>query len=242
MAIIPKNKRDFGLKVRDDSLRAEDTASAKGGMVVVGDHWVRYGDVRIDIPRAVAARMAASSRRVFNNRGDVMYVLVCLDEAGAVEVVPSIAMNRRSFGVVKTFPDLSGMLPLMLVRLRHDGSEDLSAMLPVTAGDIEVYRGYGNFTLRGARGATGPRGSTGFPGVTGGGGLTGYMGLTGPRGHTGLGGFAVQGATGVKGPEGSSVPAYQSSLASYVQDVVDSSMDTWIDTVDDSEDNVQDTV
>lgn len=242
MAIIPKNKRDFSLKVRDDSLRAENTASANGGMVVVGDHWVRYGDVRIDIPQAVAARMATSSRRIFNNRGDVMYVLICLDESGTVEVVPSIAMNRRSFGVVKTFPDLSGKLPLMLVKLRHDGSGNLNGMLPVTAGDIEVYRGYGNFTLRGKRGATGPRGFTGFLGVTGGAGLTGYMGLTGPRGYTGIEGRTVQGATGPKGADGQPVPAYQTSQASYVQDVVDSSVNTWNDTVDDSEDNVQDTV
>lgn len=242
MAIIPKNKKDFGLKVRDDSLRAENVVSAKGGMVVVGDHWVRYGDIRVNVPRAVVARMTSSSRRVFNNRGDVMYVLVCLDENGTVDVVPSIAMNRRSFGVVKTFPDLSGKLPLMLVRLRHDGSEDLNGILPVTAGDIEIYKGYGNFTLRGVRGATGPRGFTGFQGVTGWAGLTGYMGLTGPRGWTGPQGPSVQGATGPKGPEGYTVPAYQSSLASYVQDVVDSSIDSWIDTVDDAEDGIQDTV
>lgn len=242
MAIIPKNKKDFGLKVRDDSLRAENVVSSKGGMVVVGDHWVRFGDVRINVPQAVIAKMTTSSRRVFNNRGDVMYVLICLDEYGSVEVVPSIAMNRRSFGVIKTFPDLSGKLPLMLVRLRHDGTENLNGILPVTAGDVQVYKGYGNFTLRGVRGATGPRGFTGFEGVTGWPGLTGYMGLTGPRGYTGLDGPAVQGATGPQGLEGYSVPAYQSSLASYIQDVVDSSIDTWIDTVNDGEDTVQDTV
>jgi len=242
MGLIPKNKKDFGLKVRDENLRAENIVLAKGGSVVVGDHWVRFGDTRIDVPQAVLAQMLISSRRVFNNRGDIMYALVCVDEYGTVVVVPSIAMNRRSFGEIKTFPDLSGKLPLMLVRLRHDGSEDLNAMLPVKAGDIEVYKGYGNFTLSGPRGSTGAEGFTGFQGVTGWIGIIGYGGHTGVQGDTGLPGVAVQGATGSQGSQGYSISAFQSSVATYIQDVTDSTIDSWIDSVDDTDDSVQDTV
>jgi len=242
MALKFKNKKDFGLRMRDGNLRAENTALVKGGSVVVGERWLQYADMRIDVQRAVSDYMSSASRRVFNFRGDEMYVLVCVDGYGTVRVVPSLAMNRRNYGDVRTFPDLSGLLPLMLVRLRHDGSENLSAMLPVTPQDIKVYKGYGNFTTRGTRGATGYRGDTGTAGCTGWPGVTGPGGVTGARGCTGMPGFWISGATGPNGLEGSSVPAFQSSFTTVVQDVVDDTMDAWIDTVDAGEDTIQDTV
>jgi hypothetical protein len=242
MAMKFKNKKDFGLKMRDGNLRAENTALVKGGSVVVGERWVQYADLRLDVQQLVADYMASVSRRIFNFRGDTMYVLVCVDGYGAPRIVPSIAMNRKNFGDIKTFPDLSGLLPLMLVRLQHDGSENLSAMLSITEQDIKIYKGYGNFTPRGARGATGIRGDTGYQGMTGWPGLVGYGGVTGAQGCTGMLGLWLQGATGSNGLSGASVPAFQSSFSTYIQDVVDDSIDAWIDTVDDGEDTIQDTV
>jgi hypothetical protein len=242
MALKFKNKKDFGLKLRGDDLRAENTALIKGGSVVVGGRWVPFGDLRFDVRALVSGYMSTASRRVFNNRGDIMYVLVCLDGNGTLQVVPSIALNRKNYGDIKTFPSLSGLLPLMLVKLRHDGSEDLSSMLPITEQDIQSYKGYGNFTYGGVRGPTGLPGVTGYQGVTGWSGIDGYMGVTGLRGHTGISGKWVQGVTGPQGSQGASIPAYQSSFTTYVQDVVDQSIDGWQDTVDDGEDEVQDTV
>lgn len=242
MSVNFKNKKDFGLKVRGDDLRAQDTAQIKGGSVVIGDRWVPLGDLRIDVKKLVSDYMSTTSRRIFNSRGDVMYVLVCLDVYGTPKVIPSLSMNRRNYGDIKVFPDLSGYLPLMLVKLRHDGSENLKAMLPITEKDIEQYTGYGNFTTRGLRGATGFPGVTGYQGITGQSGITGVDGVTGPQGVTGLVGYVSIGVTGLQGIPGVSIPAYQSSITSYVQDVVDSSVNTWNDTVNDSEDTVQDTV
>lgn len=242
MALKPKNNKDFGLKLRDDGLRAENTALIKGGSVVVGDRWVPFGDLRFDVRELVAGYMPTVSRRVFNYRNDVMYVLICLDGNGTLRVVPSIAVNKRNYGDVKTFPDLSGLLPLMLVRLRQDGSENLSSMLPITRQDIEPYKGYGNFTTRGRRGATGLPGITGYQGITGLAGVAGYLGVTGLLGATGAAGYWLIGVTGPQGISGASIPAYQSSFATYIQDVVDSSIATWQDSVEDADDEVQDTV
>jgi hypothetical protein len=240
MALKFKNKKDFGLKMRDGNLRAENTALVKGGSVVVGERWVPYGDLRLDVQQLVVDYMSSASRRVFNFRGDVMYVLVCVDGYGTPKVVPSVAMNKKNFGDIKVFPDLSGLLPLMLVKLRHDGSENLSAMLPITQQDIETYKGYGNFTTRGMRGATGQPGLTGYQGLTGCPGIMGSWGGTGAEGFTGLSGYWIQGVTGSKGLKGVSMPARQSSTSTYVQDVVDDSIDAWLDTTDDTEDTIQD--
>lgn len=242
MALKFKNNKDFSLKLRDDDLRAENTAHVKGGFVVVGDRWVPFGDLRIDIRSVVSEYMSSASRRVFNFRGDVIYVLICVDKLGTPKVVPSIAMNKRSYGDIKVFPSLSGLLPLMLVRLRHDGSEDLSSMLPIGPHDVELYKGYGNFTTIGARGITGLQGFTGYQGITGFFGIKGHAGITGVRGVTGLVGFYVVGETGMVGQQGAFVPAFQSSATSYVQDVVDDTVDTWIDVVDDTGDTIQDTL
>jgi len=242
MALKSKNKKDFGLKVRDDNLRAENTALVRGGSVVVGYRWVPFDDRRIDVRQVVSDYMSTVTRRIFNHRGDVMYALICLDGYGAVRVVPSIAVNKKNFGEVKTFPDLSGLLPLMLARLRHDGSEDLNAILPVTPQDIEQYKGYGNFTTIGVRGCTGLPGVTGHQGITGWPGIMGFMGVTGQYGYTGAVGMWMVGATGTQGVQGTSIPAYQSSHTTYIQDVVDLSTDAWQDTVDDTDDSVQDIV
>jgi hypothetical protein len=130
----------------------------------------------------------------------------------------------------------------MLVRLQHDGSEDLTAMLPVTPADIEIYKGYGNFTPRGLRGATGHVGVTGYQGVTGWSGVIGVGGETGALGFTGILGCWVQGVTGPKGLPGETIPAYQSSSSTYTQDVIDDSIDAWLDSSDDTLPTIQDTV
>ena len=74
--------------------------------------------------------------------------------------------------------------------------------------DIEVYEGYGNYTLRGNRGSEGYKGITGKYGETGLFGSLGYQGLTGLIGCTGMVSSEVQGVTGLKGAEGSVIPAF----------------------------------
>jgi len=242
MRLKSKNKSDFGFRMRDSNLRAENTVLAKGGCVVVGDRWVVYNDVRVDVRQLVSDYMASVSRRIFNQRGGVAYFLICLDGYGTPTVSPSTSVNRTNYGKIRTFGNLSGLLPLMLVRLRHDGSEDLNAILPVGENDVVPYRGYGNFTTRGAAGATGLPGDIGYQGVTGHSGIKGYPGITGMRGATGMQGLSLTGVTGTNGIQGVSIPSYQLTYATYIQDVVDDSIDAWIDTVNDSEDTVKDIV
>jgi hypothetical protein len=208
MSLTTKQKKDFTLKIKDPREHGENIVFIKGGSTVLGDRWVFFPDLRIDVQATVQAYASETSRRIFNNYNDFLYVLLVLNSTGQVEVIPSVSYNKNSFGDVKVFPDLSGKLPLVLVRLTQDGSSDLKAFKPIQSADIELYQGYGNFTLKGPKGEDGYKGITGLRGITGLSGLVGNMGVTGQQGATGALGVVIQGVTGIIGLDGVSIPAF----------------------------------
>jgi len=208
MSLTTKQKKDFTLKIKDPREHGENIVFIKGGSTVLGDRWVFFPDLRIDVQATVQAYASETSRRIFNNYNDFLYVLLVLNSTGQVEVIPSVSYNKNSFGDVKVFPDLSGKLPLVLVRLTQDGSSDLKAFKPIQSADIELYQGYGNFTLKGPKGEDGYKGITGLRGITGLSGLVGDMGVTGQQGATGALGVIIQGVTGPIGLDGVSIPAF----------------------------------
>lgn len=241
MGLKTKNDKDFEAITRDPVIHGANVVYVKGGSTVVGDRWVHYNDLRIDVQSVVDEYVQSTSRRLFNKFGDVIYVLIVRDKHGTLEVVPSLAYTKKRYGNVKVFPELSGKMPLILVRLTQDGSSGLTGIRDIADNDIEVYRGYGNFTLRGMYGASGLAGYTGLQGITGYAGFQGYVGVTGEGGLTGPSGEVLQGETGSRGSEGAALPPYIVIEPGYIQDVVDASEETWQDLIDDDQDNVQDT-
>jgi hypothetical protein len=202
MSLVPKQKKDFTLKIKDTREHGDNIVFIKGGSVVVDSKWVFFPDLRIDVQQTLTVFVNETSRRLFNNFNDLLYVLIVLSGSGQIEVIPSVSYNKRAFGDVKVFPSLSGKLPLMLVRLTQDGSQDLKAFKPLMATDLELYQGYGNFTLMGPKGSEGYKGITGIQGVTGIQGMTGSSGAAGEQGSTGVFGEVLQGYTGPNGPDG----------------------------------------
>lgn len=208
MAFVQKKKQDFTLKIKNTLEHGENVVFIKGGSVIVDDRWVHYKDLRIDVQQVINSYVSATTRRLFNHYDDILYVLIGQDKSGSLKVFPSVSFNTTSFGDVRVFPDLSGLVPLMVVKLTQDGTNDLKSFIPIKRDDIELYQGYGNFTLRGPKGEEGYKGITGIQGVTGIDGLEGYMGFTGDIGETGIPGFSVQGVTGPDGPEGQKIDAF----------------------------------
>jgi hypothetical protein len=208
MAFISKNQKDFSATLKDTREHGDNIVFIKGGSVIVEDKWVVFSNLRIDIAQQVQQYVQGTSRRIFNNYNDVLYVLIVLNKTKQIEVLPSITYNKKSFGEVKIFDNLAGKVPLILVKLQQDGSSDLKSFKVITKNDIEVYEGYGNYTLRGDKGFEGYKGITGMYGATGLFGLTGYQGITGNIGSTGLIAQGIQGFTGMKGAEGSPIPAF----------------------------------
>lgn len=218
MALTPKSKKDFTLKIKDSREHGENIVFIKGGSVILEDKWVFFPDLRIDLAQTITTYVSSTSRRIFNNLNDVLYVLIALNKTTQIEVIPSVSYNKRSFGEVKVFPNLSGKLPLILVRLQQDGSSNLKAYKTIQKEDIEVYEGYGNYTPRGDQGELGEKGITGLGGYTGIQGLSGHVGYTGIQGATGISSEILQGVTGISGPTGKS---------SYVH-IVDRGSDTYL--------------
>ena len=208
MAFISKNQKDFSASLKDTQEHGENVIFIKGGSVILDDRWLFFSDMKIDVAGLIIKYTQETSRRIFNNYNDILYFLIVLNKNKQLEVLPSITYNKKSFGDVKIFSDLSGKLPLVLVKLQQDGSKDLSAFKVLTENDIEVYEGYGNFTLRGDKGDEGYKGETGMTGFTGMGGATGYMGITGIMGETGLPAYTYQGITGLRGADGVAIPAF----------------------------------
>jgi hypothetical protein len=207
MALVTKQKNDFSLKIKDPREHGENIVFIKGGSVVIEGKWVFFPDLRIDVQSTVSKYVAQESRRIFNNFNDVLYILLALNNTGQVEVIPSVAFNKTSFGDVKVFPSLTNKLPLILVKLIQDGSSDLKAFKNIQPADVELYQGYGNFTVMGDKGEEGLKGITGYIGTTGIQGVTGYEGITGMRGSTGAPGNVLRGITGPDGPDGIAMPA-----------------------------------
>lgn len=208
MAFISKNKKDFSASIKDTREHGENIVFIRGGSVVVDNKWLVFSNLRIDVAQLVLQYVQTTSRRVFNNFNDILYVLIALNKSKKLEVLPSISYNKKSFGDIKIFEDISGKVPLILVKLQQDGSADLKSFKPIIKSDIEVYKGYGNYTPRGEKGEEGYKGITGMYGETGIMGETGYQCFTGSRGYTGLSSLSVQGITGMNGAEGSAIPAF----------------------------------
>lgn len=208
MALKSKDAGDFGLRFKDTRAHGENTVFVKGGSTIVGERWVFFNDLRIDIKEIVLKYINTASRRIFNNFNDILYVLIVRTNTGKVEVIPSVSFNKKSFGNVKVFPDLVDKMPLVLVKLQHDGSAGLTGIKNITQDDVELYKGYGNFTLKGPKGPEGYKGITGLQGITGYQGLTGHVGITGMTGYTGIIGYQVTGETGVDGLDGDSEYRY----------------------------------
>lgn len=208
MSLISKNKKDFSISIKNTVQHGENIVFIKGGAVIIEDKWVNISDMRINVAQLVSKYVSETSRRLFNNFNDVIFLLISVNKYREIKLLPSITFNKKSYGDVKIFSDISGKLPLVLVRLQQDGSSDLKSYNPITKNDIEVYTGYGNFTLRGDKGDEGFKGITGMYGETGIGGFTGYQGMTGYQGVTGISGLFMKGETGYRGADGSSIPAF----------------------------------
>jgi len=208
MALKSKNQNDFSASLKDTREHGENIVFIKGGSVIVENKWIVLNNLRINVQQLVSQYVLGTSRRLFNNYNDVLYVLIALNPSKQLEVLPSITYNKKSFGDVKIFEDLSGKVPLVLVKLQQDGSTDLKSFKVITKNDIEVYKGYGNYTLRGDKGEEGYKDITGMYGETGIQGITGLQGITGIMGYTGMISSVVKGTTGMNGAEGQSVPAF----------------------------------
>lgn len=206
MALITRKNETFTTTFKNPNVHGENIVFIKAGSTEINDTWVHFGDIRLDIDKIVGDFVKNSSTRLFNQVGGVMHVLIVINESQKIEVVPSTSFNHTSVGDVKVFPDLSGKLPLVLVKLIQDGSNGLTGISTINQNDIEIFKGYGNFTLRGASGDTGPKGETGIMGITGEKGLKGSFGITGYQGETGLAGFSLNGVTGAAGTEGANAP------------------------------------
>jgi hypothetical protein len=205
--LISKNQKDFSASLKDTREHGENIVFIKGGAVIVDSKWVVFKDLKIDVAQLVQKYVLGTSRRIFNNYNDILFVLIALNSSKILEVLPSITYNKKSYGDVKIFDNLSGKVPLILVKLQQDGSSDLKAFKVLTRNDIEVYKGYGNYTLRGNKGEEGYKGITGLYGETGMVGVTGHQGVTGSIGYTGLESLKVQGITGMQGAPADSIPA-----------------------------------
>jgi len=199
-------KQSFGLKEKDRNVYGDSVYTIKGGSTLVNNRWIFFNDLKIDVQQTVTNYMKTLSSRIFNEVNGILYALIVLTDKGQIEVVPSISYNKVSSGEIRVFANISGKVPLLLVKLTQDGTAGLTGIKRVKPEDIEVYKGYGNFTLEGPRGETGPKGETGYTGITGILGVTGIEGVQGSRGHTGLPGVGIVGETGPRGAEGESVP------------------------------------
>lgn len=242
MGLKKRNTNGFNARYTVTANEEQGILSFKGGFVCIEDKWLYFNDIRINIKECVNSYLKTSSRRIFNNYGDKLYVLIVFDKSGKVEVLPSIAYNNNSFGSIKVFQDLSGKIPLAIVLLKHDGSAGLTGIADIYKNDIEIYRGYGNYTLRGPVGAEGLKGFTGYQGYTGQAGLQGYSGPTGIMGYTGMTGTSVRGITGAQGSDGFGVTRHIPDQTTFIQDVADPLENTWYDVTDSNIDGIQDIV
>jgi hypothetical protein len=207
MSLITRINQPFASLTKDSAIQGNSIVFIKGGSTIINGNWLQFNDLRIDVQALVESYISQQATRIFNTVNGILYVVITLNQSSKLEVIPSISLNQTTTGSVKVFSSLSGRLPLMLVTLQQDGSNDLSSIIPITADAIEVYKGYGNFTLIGQQGETGPQGDTG---IQNGIGLTGLNGLIGEQGITGcigsIGENGVLGATGLEGQVGVSIP------------------------------------
>jgi hypothetical protein len=208
MGLTLKKQQNFGTNSKDTNVHGENIYFTTGGTTVVNWKWITYPNRKIDLKQVITDYLKSVSRRVFNQKNGILYVLVGFDENKNIVVLPSISYNKTTTGDIKSFENLGGVLPLALVKLQQDGSDGLTGILDIRPEDLEVYTGWGNFTIAGSQGHTGPKGGVGYNGIPGDIGDIGTVGPQGSLGYKGITGIAVAGDAGYQGPSGYTVPAY----------------------------------
>lgn len=209
MGLTTRKNQPFAANLKNQAVEGDNIVFIKGGSTVIKDRWIQFSDLRIDVAALINKWVGAKARRVFNQKNGFLNVLITLNQNQVLEIVPSISLNQTVKGKVTSFEDLSEKLPLVLVRLEQDGSNDLSSYKPITREMLEIHTGYGNFTLVGATGYTGPIGDTGSKGIEGVRGLSGITGETGLLGYPGITGpSGLMGETGVVGLDGVTISRY----------------------------------
>jgi PKD repeat protein len=207
MSLKTRINQPFASITKDSAIQGDNIVFIKGGSTIIDDVWLQFNDLRVDVQKLVNDYISQQARRIFNVKNGILNVVITLNKSNKLEVIPSISLNQTITGNVKVFSSLSGKLPLILVTLYQDGSDNLSSILPITSNDIELFKGYGNFTLRGKQGETGPQGDTGQNGIIGITGISGFSGLQGFTGLNGTVGFTgIIGVTGSEGIAGVSIP------------------------------------
>lgn len=206
MGLNTRRNESFSATTKNPQIEGDDVVFIKGGSTVIGERWIQFDDLRIDVGDLIDNWIGTRARRIFNKKNGVLNVLIALTKNQDIEVIPSISLNQTSSGSVSAFESISNRLPLVLVKLTQDGTNDLSSYVSLTKEDFVVYKGYGNFTLQGEQGYTGPQGDTGLRGILGDNGDRGDRGEKGIDGHAGIKGYdAPPGATGVAGVVGESL-------------------------------------
>jgi hypothetical protein len=209
MGLTTRKNEPFSTVSKNSTVQGDNIVFIKGGSTIIEGNWLQFNDLRIDVKALIDAFIKSRARRVFNVKNGIFYVLITLNKDNKLEVVPSLSLNQTVTGNVKSFESLSNKLPLILVKLEQDGSDDLSSIKPIIGSSYEMFKGYGNFTLYGNQGETGPQGDTGLIGLIGLPGITGLIGIQGLKGYIGLQGFTGPiGDSGSLGDPGTSIKRY----------------------------------
>lgn len=213
MALKTRKNEPFTTIIKDASISGDNIVFIKGGSTIISDQWIHFNDLRINVANLIQQWASTATTRIFNKKNGILYVLITLNKNQKLEIVPSISLNKTNTGKVTKFNNLSGKLPLVLVKLEQDGTNDLSSYKTIKKSMLEIYKGYGNFTLKGESGLTGPPGNKGVKGLDGAQGVKGEQGATGLKGYGGIQGEqGVAGDSGVSGSEGVQIPRRVLSL------------------------------
>lgn len=190
------------------SVASADTHGAnilylRKGSTCIDTKWVHFKDQIVDVNNLI--ENFTLNKKVFRTLGDVKYILIAMTKYGTITLRESIEEQVSEEAEIKVFENLSDVIPLVLVKLTHDGTSGLTGaygMKNLTEKDLEVYKGYGNFTTKGEPGIVGAQGPTGSQGSRGIQGEQGFPGLVGPRGGTGVAGATGIDTPGITGPRG----------------------------------------
>lgn len=195
---------NFTSSVANPDVHGPNILYLRRGSTCIGTKWIHFPDQTVNIDQLVKTYIS-NNRNLFTQINDIKYILVVLNVTGTVGILQSTDLQVNENAEIKVFEDLSNVAPLVLVKLTQDGTTGLTGINQLTQNDLEVYNGYGNFTIRGAQGPLGAFGTTGFKGVTGQRGIIGFPGIVGISGDTGTvgsTGLNIVGATGHRGPPG----------------------------------------
>lgn len=193
----------FNSSVASVGIHGSNILYLRKGSTCIDNRWVHFKDQVISINSLIERFI--SNKKVFRTLGDIKYVLIALTKNGTVVLRESIEEQVSEGAEIKVFENLSDVVPLVLIKLTHDGVSGLTGafgMKDLTEKDLEVYKGYGNFTIKGEPGVVGAQGPTGNGGGPGLQGVQGFPGLVGPRGSTGLVGSTGINTPGITGPRG----------------------------------------